>query len=596
MEIKILGPVEVEREGQSMPLGGRKPKTILAALVLADGKAISKTEISEVLWGSSPPATRQAQIHTYVSRLRKALGPRAPIVRRATSYLLPTDAVKVDYKEFVRLAEAGRAKLFQHRYAEASSYYSQALAFWRGPALGGVTQNLSDVELPRIDELRTTVLEEKAEADLGLGRHGRLVAELTALVEEFPVRERLRALLMTALYRSGRQADALDVYHAGRVALVETLGVDPSASLKAVFHAILNGDPALNSSYQQLEAVPRKYAEVPHRLPVGITDFTGREPLLQELSEHLRPSAVPRPLVIHGMAGSGKSALAVRLGHNKADDFPDGQLHVRFSCGSSRSRSVYDVLGEFIEAIDPEETPPESLIDRAWLYQRLLSGRKMLILLDDVTDEKEIDVLIPTAGESRAVLTVRSYLDTLENAYAVRVGEFEHSEAVALVRRIAGNGRVDREPEATDTLVDLCDHLPLAVRTAATRLAGKPHWPVSHLVQRMTDTSRNRLDELRLANLDVRATLTRNFEQLPGNVRRRLGRLALASNGTVSVKETADILDITEAEAEDTLEFLVEQNLLGIRGTGGASLEDLVYSFSSLVMIAATELAERLPL
>ncbi|MBQ0850476.1 winged helix-turn-helix domain-containing protein [Streptomyces sp. BH-SS-21] len=592
MEIRILGPVEVATKGKFVPLGGSKPKTILATLILADGKAIANTEITEALWGSAPPATRQAQIHTYVSRLRKALDPHARIVRRAASYLLTTDSVKVDYKEFIRLADKGREKLLKGRYAEASGFYSQALAQWRGPALDGVTQNLSDLELPRIDELRTAAIEEKAEADLGLGRHGQLVAELTSLVEAFPVRERLRALLMTALYRSGRQADALDVYHAGRTTLAETLGVDPSASLKAVFHSILNGDPALDLPHARLEAVPRRHVDVPSMLPPSIADFTGRETQMRELSERLRPTSTPQPLVISGMAGAGKSVLAVRLAHEKADSFPDGQLYARLSCGEHSPRKVHDVLGEFIRAVDPEETVPESAVERAWLYRSILSNRKILILLDDMLDEKQIEMLLPGVGESRVIVTGQGYLDTLVGAHVTQIREFEHGEAVALVRRIVGDKRVNREPGAVDALVELCDCLPLAVRTAATRLAGKPHWSIAHLVQRMTDTSRNRLDELRLANLDVRESLFRSFNRLPHDMRGMLGRLTLLSSSRIVTESTANILDTTEVIAEDFLEFLVEQNLLRSRGTDDRG--NMIYSSSSLVMMAAAEFSERL--
>lgn len=292
------------------------------------------------------------------------------------------------------------------------------------------------------------------------------------------------------------------------------------------------------------------------------------------------------------MAGTGKSVLAVRLAHKKAASFPDGQLYARLSCGEYSPRKVYDVLGDFIKAVDPEETIPESPVERAWMYRTILSNKKMLILLDDMLDEKQIDLLLPGVGESRVIVTGQGYLDTLEGAHVTQIGEFEHAEAIALVRRIVGDKRVNREPGAADALVELCDCLPLAVRTAATRLAGKPHWSIAHLVQRMTDTSRNRLDELRLANLDVRGSLFRSFNRLPHDIRGMLGRLTLLSSSRISTKLTAAILDTTEAKAEDFLEFLVEQNLLRSRGTDDRG--NLIYSSSSLVMMAVAEFSEQL--
>ncbi|MFE4059633.1 BTAD domain-containing putative transcriptional regulator [Streptomyces sp. NPDC059096] len=575
-----------------MPLGGSKPKSILAALLLANGKTISNSEISEALWGVQPPTTVQAQIHTYVSRLRKAVGPEVTIVRRSTGYVLPIGPVKLDYAEFLRLSSLGQAALLDQRYEGASAYLSEALAQWRGSALGGVTSHLADTELPRLDESRITVFEQMAEADLGLGRHAELLTALTDLVEEFPVRERLRSLLMKALYRSGRQADALAVYYSARKVLAEDLGVYPSPSLNAVFQGILNGDPELDAPRVRLHTVRhRPTAEIPARIPPDIADFTGRRAELRELAERLSPSSPAQPLVITGMVGSGKSALAVRAAHENAAKFPDGQLHVDFTKEGNRMRGTYGVLGELIRAVDPDVMLPSSLIERIWLYRSNIASRKMLVLLDNVMDEKQVRPFLPGVGESRVIVTSRSCLAPLEGARITRVGAFDRAEAVELVSRIVGDGRVSAEPVSTEALVELCDRLPLAVRVAAARLAAKPHWPISHLVGRMVDPSRNRLDELRIADLDVRSKIQRSFGHLSEDMRSALAWLALLPSGQISAVTASLPLEVSGVEAEDILEHLVEHNVLSACGVDDKG--NLTYSFSSLVWMTALEMPER---
>ncbi|MFJ7997214.1 BTAD domain-containing putative transcriptional regulator [Streptomyces sp. NPDC096310] len=575
-----------------MSLGGSKPKSILAALLLANGKTISNSEISEALWGVSPPTTVQAQIHTYVSRLRKAVGPDVTIVRRSTGYVLPIGPVKLDYAEFLRLSSLGQAALLNQRYEGASAYLSEALAQWRGCALGGVTSHLADTELPRLNESRITVFEQKAEADLGLGRHVELLTALTDLVEEFPVRERLRSLLMKALYRSGRQADALAVYYSARKVLAEDLGVYPSPSLNAVFQGILNGDPELDAPRLRLHTVRhRPAAEVPARIPPDIADFTGRRAELRELADRLSPASPARPLVITGMVGSGKSALAVRAAHENAAHFPDGQLHVDFTQEGNRMRGTYGVLGELIRAVDPDVALPSSLIERIWLYRSNIASRKMLVLLDNVMDEKQVRPFLPGVGASRVIVTSRSCLAPLEGARITRVGAFDRAEAVELVSRIVGDGRVSAEPVSTEALVELCDRLPLAVRVAAARLAAKPHWPISHLVGRMVDPSRNRLDELRIADFDVRSKIQQSFGQLSEDTRSALAWLALLPSGQISAVTAALPLEVSKVEAEDILEHLVEHNVLSACGVDEKG--NLTYSFSSLVWMAALEMPER---
>ena len=245
MEFRILGPVEVRDGGVEIPLDGVKPRTVLAALLLARGNFLADAELRAVLWADNAPATLSAQIYNYVSRLRKALGPDTPVVRRAPGYQLRAGAASFDFAEFETLAARGQTALHTDRYEEARRLLRGALDLWRGPALADVADPLAEVEGPRIEEARIGAVEALVEAELATGRHADVLPELTRLVQQFPLRERFRAQLMTTLYRCGRQAEALDLYERSRRMLDDELGVQPGADLRAVHHAILTADSSV---------------------------------------------------------------------------------------------------------------------------------------------------------------------------------------------------------------------------------------------------------------------------------------------------------------------------------------------------------------
>ncbi len=246
MEYRILGPVEVRDGGADVPLDGAKQRTVLAALLIADGSLVSAARLSELLWGGRPPATLNAQIYNNISRLRKTLGTRASIIRRSPGYLLHLGAASFDLVEFENLAARGQSALLTGRFEEARHLLRAALQLWRGPALANVSEHLVGAEGPRLEETRISVLQNRVEADLATGRHAEVLPELTRLVGQYPLRERFRAQLMTTLYRCDRQAEALALYDQGRLMLANELGVEPGTLLREVHHAILTADPAMH--------------------------------------------------------------------------------------------------------------------------------------------------------------------------------------------------------------------------------------------------------------------------------------------------------------------------------------------------------------
>ncbi|CAL9516689.1 Regulatory protein AfsR [Streptomyces sp. enrichment culture] len=604
MEFRLLGPVEASDGTRLIALSGSKVHTVLAALLLARGRVVSDGRMSELLWGWSPPATMNAQIYTYISRLRKHLGPGVDLVRRQPGYQLVAADARVDVLEFERLERLGRAALEERRHPEAAGLLRRALDLWRGPALANVTPQLADAELPRLEEARTSCLEHRIEADLALGHHQQLVGELTGLVSEFPVRERLRAQLMTALYRCGRQAEALHVFHEGRHVLAEELGVDPGPDLTSTYQAVLSGEltaPAPSSPVLLTGAAPA--VAPPVTLPPPLADFTGRRREFAELRAHLssapgrRRGAFPtRRLLITGMAGVGKSTLAVQVAHAVADEFPDGLLHVRLRHDDGTVKDSATVLTQLLRALgEPSADLPGGaggaclLDDLVRRYRTRTAGRRLLIVLDDAANELHLDALLPSTNDAAVVVTSRSRLTSVPGSRTVLLAPLGTADSLALLTAIAGRTRVEREPEAVGMVVDSCAGLPLALRAAGTRLATRPHWPAARLARRLADPAL-RLAELRTGDLDPGGTLAAALDGRPPAEREVARALAPQAHGTFTAVDAAVDLALTEEAAEELLERLVEGAVLEMAGIDAAGRPR--YRFHPLMRLVAAGPAE----
>jgi DNA-binding SARP family transcriptional activator len=242
MEFRILGPVRIRNGPSEDALGGSKQRTMLAALLLAEGRPLADQHLGRMLWDDRPPSTASAQLHTYASRIRRRIGASATLTRIRSGYVLTEHQTYCDYREFTALSAHGHDFLRNQDYESAARVLGSALTLWQGDALADASDHLVTAEGPRLEELRLEALESRIEAELILGGHRHLVSELTGLVLLHPLRERFRALLMTALYRSDRQAEALTSYIAGRRLLTEELGVEPGLLLSRTYHAVLSGE------------------------------------------------------------------------------------------------------------------------------------------------------------------------------------------------------------------------------------------------------------------------------------------------------------------------------------------------------------------
>ncbi|MFE6872241.1 BTAD domain-containing putative transcriptional regulator [Kitasatospora sp. NPDC057692] len=603
MEFRLLGPVEARKGGLRVPLSGTKMHTVLAVLLLARGRVVSDVRLSELLWGWDPPSTWNAQIYTYISRLRKLLGPGADLVRRQPGYQLVAEGARVDLLEFGQLERLGRRALEERRFTQAAETLGKALDLWQGPALANCTPHLAEAELPRLEEARMTVLEHRIEADLALGRHGLLVSELTRLVAEFPVRERLRAQLMAALYRCGRQADALHVYHEGREVLAEELGVDPGPDLAAAYRSLLSGElDALPHPAPDPVPGPPPVAVPPVTVPPAPSDFTGRGYEFDELLERLQPSRAnggagfrPRRLLISGMPGVGKTALALRAAHAAADRFPDGLLYARLRGDDGAVVDCGEVLVTLLRALgeSPRNLPDpnggaartEELVHR---YRTLTAGRRLLILLDDAVNELQLDPLLPATADAAVLVTSRNRLSAVPGSWTVALDPMGPGECLDLLAAIVGACRIAAEPEAARAVVEACGRLPLALRAAAARLAARPHWPVTRFARRLADPA-SRVEELRAGTFDVGRSLLAAFQR-PQWERQLIRRLAAFPAPEFTAEEAAALLGMPENPVEELLERLVEASLLEARGIDPTGAP--CYSFHPLLRLTAASLEE----
>jgi DNA-binding SARP family transcriptional activator len=589
LEFRILGPVEVIRDGVPIPLDGSKQRTVLVALLLADGRMLSDSQLSYFLWGEHPPNTVNAQIYTYVSRLRKSLGSAVNIQRRRPGYTMNIGAMQVDFVRFEQLARIGQEALRAGQYESAADTLRAALSCWRGPALADVTEFLADAELHRLEESGMVALEGRVEADLALGRHGALIPELTGLAITHPLRERLRAQLMVALYRVDRPSDALAAYHDGRRILAEEIGSDPGTTLAAVYHAILAGEPELLCPAGAAgPAVPgRTYARPPAMLPRAVPDFTGREPELDRIlrvlanDDQVGRHRIP---VVSGMAGSGKTALAVHAAHALRQEFPDGQLYAELGGTSVHPADPANILGWFLRALKVDESAiPAGVARRSQLFRSRLVGHRILLLLDNAVCDRQVRPLLPSGSDCRVIVTSRTRLAGLEGAELIDLEPMAPENGLAVLRKMIGADRVAADPVAARRVVDLCGRLPLGLRIVAVRLAAKPHWTLARLVERLED-ERARLGELSAGALDLEESLRASYRRVAQQARLALRQLSHLSVAEFPAWTVAAVLRVPLRAGEEIAESLVDARLLEVRSN---QMGRPRYRFHSLVRLFA---------
>ncbi|GIJ08911.1 BTAD domain-containing putative transcriptional regulator [Micromonospora andamanensis] len=608
MEFRILGPLEVLAPNGGIDLGAPRQRIVLASLVLQANRVVSFGHLVEAIYGDNAPPTSRVQIQICVSALRRLLaghGHPDAIQTYPTGYRLRVEAGNLDLHQYEALIAEARQARDARRLTDAGRGYRTALGKWRGPALRDVESAAIRAIAHGLDERRLAATEECIEVDLGLGRHREVIPELTELTMAYPLRERLRGLLMIALHRSERQADALDTYRDARRTLIDELGLEPGDWLRRLEHGILTGDPTLAQPSTPAPPVvtgqPAEAEPAPRLLPTDISDFTGRDDEVRLIEEQLtgggpQRTAVP-VVVLTGGPGTGKSALAVHVAHRLRDRFPDGQLFVDLHGRRTERVSAAEALQRFLRALGvPPGAIPDGVDERAEVFRDRIAHRRLLIVLDDAAGESQVVSLLPGDCRSAVIVTSRSPLAAIPGATNAPVGPLPPQHAVALLRHIVGPDRVDREPGYVLDLARLCGHLPLALRVAGARLASRPHWYVADLVDRLAD-ERRRLDELAHAGICVRSSLTFAYESLCGDARRLLRLLVLVSRSWVSPWVGAALLDVAPDRAQDVLDKLSDAQFLETTQEPGGyaryRLHELVRVFARERLAAEESPAER---
>ncbi|MFD7564400.1 BTAD domain-containing putative transcriptional regulator [Streptomyces tendae] len=569
MGFHLLGPLEVldptTGDSDATPRAA-KHRVVLATLLVRAGEPVPTGTLINELWGDSPPRTATTTIQVYVSQLRKLLGladsdeARQAIVTRRPGYLFRLDPGRLDLARFEELYRQGVAAAERQEHAEASELQKRALALWRGRFLADTPAGpLLSAEAARLSELRMASLEERIRADLRVGRHHELLGELQALTSEHALREELHAHLMVALYRSGRQAEALQVFSALRRTLVNELAIEPGPALQRLHQRLLSGDPRLLHPTEHAVLSPGTGPKQP--LPEGPPHpdawFTAREGELDRLVGLVRAGS--STTFVTGGPGTGKSALARQAAHLLADDFPDGRVLVDLRTAPSTGRA--DITERVLRALGAPAPLPDQLPARRALLGRLAEGRRILVVLDNADREQDLGDALPGPAGITTLVTARCVPGQLRPSATLRLELPGQAEAERILVAVGGPAAAQAAPGAVREIVALCGRLPYALGVAGARLTARPHWTATTLADRLRP-EQTRLDELRLDELDVRALLRHAYEECDAPERAAFRLLGILPPGPFTWDTAAAVLGTTPSAAEALLDGLVGHGLL----------------------------------
>ncbi|GAA0643822.1 hypothetical protein GCM10009548_05670 [Streptomyces malaysiensis subsp. malaysiensis] len=584
---KILGALEAWDGDRRLNLDGPVNERVLGLLLLESGWVVPIPRLVEAVWGEDPPSTATQQIRKAVARLRHQIPSGQEIIlTERHGYRLVVDDDSLDLRLFDLWTHRAQTAHAEGRLKDAVADLTAALGLWRGSILVGAGGPLIDTLRPAWEERHIAAIEHCFDLRLDLGETSELIADLRESVVAHPFRETLMRQLMLALYRAGRQAEAVEEYARIRSLLAGELGIDPSPELTELHEAILRGEAWLTAGRDQKPPVEEpSIVAAPRSIPRDLADFTGRQDELRRLTTMARPVAEqtgPRIVVVEGMGGSGKTALAMHVAHRLAGDYPDGQLYLdlRGFASAEEPLSPERGLGDLLRALGAaDECVADDDDCRLTRWRMTSAKRRILLILDDAWDVAQVRPLLPTAAGSLVLITSRVRLPELEGAEELSLAVLGEEDGVELMRRLLGHDRVAAEPKATARLVSLCGGLPLALRICAARLRKRPHWSVRHLTDRLEDDT-HALRELESGDRSVAGVLRTSYRVMEPAHQDAFRLLTLHPGADFDVSAAAALLGTGPDSAERILEYLLDVNLLQQFEFGRYSFHGLVHSFA----------------
>jgi DNA-binding SARP family transcriptional activator/tetratricopeptide (TPR) repeat protein len=596
VEFGLLGPLVVLCEGAVVPVASGRQGALLAALLLDADHVVTIGQLTEVLWGATPPASARAALHNQVRRLRDALTVvgRDRIRTKPGGYLIHLEQGELDVTRMRDLLAAARASGSDGGWANASALAASAVLLWRGEPMADVDSEVLAARIPDLTETYQQAVETRLDAEMHLGHDAEVISDLRRLTSDRPLNEHSHALLMLALYRCGRQGEALAVYRAARRILVGELGCGPGPELQHLHQRILNGDPDLAASVPAPAAGPEgPVPVVPRELPGAPGHFTGRMDELRALTGLLERSAdgTAGTLVVSaigGTAGIGKTTLAVQWAHQVADRFPDGQLYVNLRGFHPSGRPVppAEAVRGFLDALGvPAERIPVSPDAQAGLYRSLLSGKRVLVMLDNARDAEQVRPMLPASRGCLVLVTSRNQLAGLvaaEGAHTLTLDLLPQAEARELLALRLDPERLAAEPGAAADLIELCAGLPLALAIAAARASARPALRLGTLAEELKD-AQLRLDGLETGDpaVSARAVFSWSLDDLPAPAVRLFRLLGLHPGPDIAIPAAASLAGIAPPQARGALSELTRAQLLSEHVPGRYAMHDLLHAYAA---------------
>ncbi|MFJ3088452.1 BTAD domain-containing putative transcriptional regulator [Streptomyces sp. NPDC086838] len=605
----LLGPLVVDDGVALRPVAGLKVRVLLAALLLSPNRVVSKDALMDAMWDERLPSSAGASFANHATRLRRILAPAGGERLRtvAPGYQLLVAEGDLDIEVFEARARAAGLAHRAGDWHEVREECAAALALWRGAPLSDLPgfrdQRGPSLRVHQLDQLRLQVHEWAFDAGLRLGHHREVLGELGVLAAENPLREELHRQFMVALHRTGRQAEAFEVFHALRRQLVDELGTEPGAAVHRTYQQLLNGEdsPAPPAAAPVPSSGGGDAPRSPYQIPSAVPEFTGREAEAAAVVALLRRAAAGpahgdegapeplRPVVVSGMGGVGKTALAVQVARLLRDDFPDGTLYADLRGFSSAGpRTAHDLLARFLGDLGARPAAlPDDTDDRAALFRSAVAGRRVLLVLDNARDAAQVVPLLPPHGPSAVLVTSRHLLAELPGVELMPLQPLRPDEQLALLSRLCGAARIEREPAALAGILAACGGLPLALRIVGGRLASRPSWPLELLAERLAPRP-GRLRALAMGAVAVQDTFDMSYRVIrdSGNASEQAAARAFRLLGVwkphaFGVGSAAALLGVAEGEAAAALEVLVDANLVHSPAPGRYALHDLLGEYAA---------------